>query len=148
MASKSIDWDEVLVTKDPKKKEVSVSFKATDGFKPEVISPSSLCVTLVSPEEFRHVTGSVHSVWVRLDNVPNRYVKVRLDFDPGTDIVEPDSPQYVEFYPGDDRLKEVALVAGAADDLALTSSYQVTGTIEGSSCAVSQVTINFNTAIG
>ena len=31
MASKSIDWDEVLLTKDPKKKEIEVSFKKIDG---------------------------------------------------------------------------------------------------------------------
>ena len=31
MASKSIDWDELLLTNDPKKKEIEVSFKKVDG---------------------------------------------------------------------------------------------------------------------
>ena len=31
MASKSIDWDELLLTNDPKKKEIEVSFKKIDG---------------------------------------------------------------------------------------------------------------------
>ena len=31
MASKSIDWDELLLTADPKKKEIEVSFKKIDG---------------------------------------------------------------------------------------------------------------------
>ena len=143
MASKSIDWDTVLVTKDPKKKEVSVNFKALDGFKPEVISPRSLCVKLASTETFVHITGSAHWVWAKLDSVPDRYVKVRLDFDSGNGIGEPTTPQYVEWLPGDDQLKQVALSAGVADDLLNSSSYRATATIEGSSCAVAQATVNF-----
>jgi len=143
MASKSIDWDEVLVTKDPKKKEVAVSFKAIDGFKPEVISPGSLCVTLASPETFTHITGSAHWVWAKLDSVPDRYVKVRLDFDAGNGIGEPTTPQYVEWFPGDDQLKQVALSAGEADDLLNSSNYRATATVEGSSCPVGQTTVDF-----
>ena len=143
MASKSIDWDEVLVTKDPKKKEVAVSFKAIDGFKPEVISPGSLCVTIASPETFTHITGSAHWVWAKLDSVPDRYVKVRLDFDQGNGIGEPTTPQYVEWFPGDDQLKQVALSAGVADDLLNSSNYRATATVEGSSCPVGQTTVDF-----
>lgn len=143
MASKSIDWDTVLVTKDPKKKEVSVNFKAVDGFKPEVISPGSLCVTLASTETFTHITGSAHWVWAKLDKVPDRYVKVRLDFDAGNGIGEPDTPQFVEWFPGDDQLKQVALSAGVASELLNTSNYRATATIDGSSCPVAQATVEF-----
>lgn len=139
----AFDWDEILVTKDPDNKEVSVNFKAVDGT-PYPGSPASeLCVRIYSNETFVHITGSAHWVWLELSGVPDRYVKVRLDFDSGNGIEPPSSPQYAEFYPGDDRTLQFALSAGVADDLLNSSNYRAVATIEGTSCGVSIATVEF-----
>ena len=140
----AFDWDEILVSKDPDNKEVSVNFTAVDGT-PYPGSPASeLCVRVYSNETFTHITGSAHWVWLELTAAPDRYVKVRLDFDSGNGIGEPTpSPQYAEFYPGDDRTLQFSLSAGVADDLLNSSNYRATASIAGSSCAVSQATVEF-----
>ena len=140
----AFDWDEILVTKDPDNKEVSVNFKAVDGLPLEASPPSELCVRIYSNETFTHITGSAHWVWLELTAAPDRYVKVRLDFDAGNGIGEPSpSPQYAEFFPGDDRTLQFALSAGVASELLNTSNYRATATIEGTSCGVSQATVEF-----
>ena len=139
----AFDWDEIQVTKHPKRKELGVNFKAVDGQAYPGSPDSELCVRIYSNETFVHITGSAHWVWLELSGVPDRYVKVRLDFDSGNGIEPPSSPQYAEFYPGDERTLQFALSAGEVDDLLNSSNYRATASIADSSCAVSQATVEF-----
>lgn len=137
------DWDEILVSKDPKKKEVAVNFKAVDGQAYPGSPASELCVRVYSNETFVHTDGSAHWVWLELSGVPDRYVKATLTFDSGVGIAPPASPRYAEWYPGDDQIIQFDLNAGDSDELLDGSTYRATVTVEGSSCEVSQATVTF-----
>ena len=98
MASKSIDWDEVLVTKKPKQKEIEVSFKKVDGdgflgFGDEPGTPGGAvedplgCVnkiSIVSNDEWNLNSGQPHWVWLTFRSIPTEEYTVTITFSDAT----------------------------------------------------------------
>lgn len=117
MASKSteIDWDEVLLTKDPKKKEIEVSFKRVDGngfFNTQPGTPPGATedpqgctntVSVQSNDTFIYRSGELHWVWLVFKSVPAEYIEIDLAFSDGANLEYPDyNTQFltVEVNPG------------------------------------------------
>jgi hypothetical protein len=98
MASKSIDWDEVLVTKKPQQTEIEVSFKKADGdgflgFGDEPGTPSGTTedefgcknrIGLVSDDVWPLQNNQPHWVWITLNSIPTEEYTVTLTFTDGT----------------------------------------------------------------
>ena len=102
MASKYIDWDELLLTADPKKKEIEVSFKKIDGsgvlFKgntepgtpggatedPDDEGSCKNEVEIVSNDVFLLEDYSEHYIYIALRTAPIEYMEIDLLFTDGT----------------------------------------------------------------
>ena len=152
MASKSteIDWDEVLLTQDPKKKEIEVSFKRVDGggffgdggpepgTPPGVTEDPQGCtntVRVVSDDTFVYQDNEPHWIWLVLRSMPSEYMEVDLQFTDGSMVYPEYTTQTLTWpiNPGNFESdntgfigKKVPLILGTVNPANTTGNYFVT----------------------